>query len=349
MTLPDTPWMGVVLAKEANFYRVCLEAPDTPILLCTGRSRLKKMGERVMVGDRVRVEEPDFTDGAGVIAEILPRHSLLTRPPVANAQQIILVFALAEPSLEPWQLSRFLLHAEATGMQTQIVLNKCDLVSAAVRQEWQERLQTWGYNSFPLSVTQDQGFGPLHAALAGQITLCAGPSGVGKSSLIQRLIPDLSLRVGAVSGKLQRGRHTTRHVELFALPAGGLLADSPGFNQPELPPDPQALPEYFPEIRDRLQRGACQFNDCTHRDEPDCQVRGDWERYPHYLKFLGEAIARQTHQQHQPDAEAKVKVKITTAGQRSYEPRLDSKKYRRTSRRLRHQTLQDWEINLDDS
>ncbi|MEA5420269.1 small ribosomal subunit biogenesis GTPase RsgA [Spirulina sp. CCNP1310] len=349
MVLSDGPWLGVVLAKEANFYRVCLEAPDTPILLCTGRSRLKKMGERVMVGDRVRVEAPDFTDGAGVIAEILPRRSLLSRPPVANAQQIILVFALTEPSLEPWQLSRFLIHAEATGMETKIVLNKCDLVSPALQQAWQERIQAWGYPSFPLSVTQNQGFAPLYETLADRITLCAGPSGVGKSSLIQRLIPDLSLRVGAVSGKLQRGRHTTRHVELFPLPDGGLLADSPGFNQPELPPDPQALPDYFPEIGDRLQKGTCQFNNCTHRDEPDCQVRGDWERYPHYVKFLGEAIARQTQQQHQPDAEAPMKVKITTAGQRSYEPRLESKKYRRTSRRLHHQTLQDWETNLEDS
>jgi ribosome biogenesis GTPase len=344
-------WAGMVVAKQANFYQVRLEGAAQTTLLCTRRSRLKKVGKRVMVGDHVQVEDPDFTDAQGVICEILPRRTCLDRPPIANADQILLVFAIAQPTLDPWQLSRFLIQAEATGISTQICLNKCDLVPASEQQAWRTRLQAWGYAPLVISVEHQIGLDHLAAQLADRVTLFAGPSGVGKSSLIRTLIPDVEVRVADVSGKLQRGRHTTRHVELFELATGGLLADSPGFNKPDLVCEPRQLAHYFPEIRDRLPTHPCQFNDCIHHNEPDCGIRGDWERYDHYLKFLEEAIAAETVRHQQPDSEARVKVKIKTAGQRTYEPRLESKKYRRTSRRHRHQTLKDWEteLNREDS
>ncbi|MDB9495331.1 small ribosomal subunit biogenesis GTPase RsgA [Spirulina major CS-329] len=346
-TDPSLRWAGMVVAKQANFYQVRLEGATPATLLCTRRSRLKKLGQRVMVGDRVQIEDPDFTDAQGVICEILPRRTCLDRPPIANADQILLVFAIAQPALDPWQLSRFLIQAEATGIATQICLNKCDLVPSTEQQHWQARLQAWGYDPLVISVEHQTGLDQLATQLADRVTLFAGPSGVGKSSLIRTLIPDVDVRVAAVSGKLQRGRHTTRHVELFELTTGGLLADSPGFNKPDLVCEAQQLAGYFPEIRDRLAANPCQFNDCIHHNEPHCGVRGEWERYEHYLKFLAEAIAAETIRQQQPDSEAYVKVKIKTAGQRTYEPRLDSKKYRRTSRRHHHQTLKDWETELN--
>ena len=171
---------------------------------------------------------------------------------------------------------------------------------------------------------------------------------MGKSSLINLLIPSAHLRVAKVSGKLGRGRHTTRHVELFELPSRGLLADTPGFNQPELDCTPQELGKLFPEVRQRLAAGSCQFTDCLHQDEPNCVVRGDWERYEYYREFLALAIAHQESLKHQSNSESIVKVKNKRSGTEEFEPKLASKKYRRMSRRMQHQTLQDLYEDLDE-
>lgn len=341
--------VGTVIAVQANFYQVKLEDSRGDSLLCTRRSRLKKIGQKVMVGDRVSIEQPDWQDGRGAIAEVLPRTTVLQRPPVANTDLILLVFALEEPTLDPWQLSRFLVKAESTALQLYLCLNKCDLITLEQQRQWQQRLQRWGYEASFVSVEQRLGIEELLSHLEGKISVVAGPSGVGKSSLIDALIPTIELRVGKVSGKLQRGRHTTRHVELFELPDGGLLADSPGFNQPDLDCLPSELARYFPEARARLQQGSCQFSDCLHRDEPNCVVRGDWERYEYYLDFLEKAIARHTALQEQPDRESSVKLKVKRAGKSQYEPKLQAKKYRRTSRKTSHQNLQDiYETQLEE-
>ncbi|MBF2019130.1 MAG: small ribosomal subunit biogenesis GTPase RsgA [Hydrococcus sp. C42_A2020_068] len=337
--------LGTVVAVQANFYRVRLERPEgenyPQYLLCTRRTRLKKIGQQVMVGDRVAIEEPDYADERGAIAEVFPRKTELNRPPVANADQILLVFALEEPSLDAWQLSRFLVKAESTGLDLCLCLNKTDLVTKTQQQSWEERLGEWGYRPVFISIAANRGLEQLLDRLKNKITILAGPSGVGKSSLINKLIPAVEQRVSQVSGKLQKGRHTTRHVELFELPDGGLLADTPGFNQPDLDCDPAQLAQYFPEARMRLAQGNCQFNDCLHRDEPNCAVRGDWERYEHYLRFLEEAIARQEAIQQTRDEESTVKLKIKALGQHQYEPKLETKRYRRRSRREKHQALQD--------
>ncbi len=334
--------IGTVVAVQANFYHVKLENNDmAQFLLCTRRTRLKKIGQKVMVGDRIIVEEPDWQDARGAIAQVIPRTTELQRPPVANAQSILLVFAVEEPTLDPWQLSRFLVKAESTALNLCLCLNKCDLITQLQQQKWHERLEQWGYQANYISVQQQSGISELLEHLKGIITVVAGPSGVGKSSLIDTLIPSINLRIGEVSGKLQRGRHTTRHVELFELPGGGLLADSPGFNQPDLDCLPQNLAQYFPEARARLQTKSCQFSDCLHRDEPNCAVRGDWERYEYYLDFLDKAIASQDILDRQPDLESSLKLKVKKAGKSHYEPKLQTKKYRRTSRKTKHQNLQD--------
>ncbi len=345
-------WLGTVLATHANYYRVSLETQDRRadksqppvILLCTRRSRLMKIGQTVMVGDRVVIEEPDWQGLRGAIGEVLPRRSVLDRPPVANADQILLVFALAEPALDPYQLSRFLVKAESTGLEVQLCLSKQDLVATVEQISWLDRLRQWGYSASLISVSQDQGLETLLFHLQQKITIVSGPSGVGKSSLINRLIPQAALRTGAVSGKLARGRHTTRHVELFELPGGGLLADTPGFNQPDLMALPQDLAQYFPEIRERLTHTTCQFSDCLHRGEPNCAVRGTWERYEHYLEFLTEAIAYQQVLERQSNPESALKRKTKGKGHATFEPKLASEKYRRRSRRMEHQGLLSEEL-----
>lgn len=351
----DAPLVGTVLAVQANYYHVRLDTADvreqagTPrSLLCTRRARLKKIGQQVMVGDRVEVAEPDWVGGRGAIALVLPRQSVLDRPPVANAEQILLVFAVEEPAIEPYQLSRFLVKAESTGLKVCLCLNKSDLMTPDQREQQRDRFYGWGYKSIFISVRNHLGVAEISADLSQKISVIAGPSGVGKSSLINALIPTANLRVGAVSGKLSRGRHTTRHVELFALPHGGLLADTPGFNQPDLDCTPQELVSYFPEARQRLATGTCQFSDCMHRDEPNCVVRGDWERYAHYLEFLDVAIARQAVLNQQADPESTWKLK-TKRGKREYEPKLELKKYRRGSRRTQQQALQQLYQEAEES
>jgi len=364
---PTGQLLGTVLAVQANFYKVQLDeeggevgrlgrgeslvlnlphppippSPHIPILLCTRRARLKKIGQDVMVGDRVVVEEPDWAGGRGAIAEVLSRQTELDRPPIANVDQILLVFAVADPPLEPYQLSRFLVKAETTGLDVILCLNKSDLVSPAIQQQISDRLVGWGYQPLFISISNQLNIDQVAGYLNDKITVIAGPSGVGKSSLINTLIPNANLRVGEVSGKLARGRHTTRHVELFELPNGGLLADTPGFNQPDLDCTAEELIHYFPEARARLGVASCRFSDCVHRDEPDCVVRGDWERYEHYVEFLDQAIAHQTHLHHQADPESTMKLKSKGKGQSQYEPKLESKKYRRIARKTQLQDLQN--------
>jgi len=357
-----TQLVGTVLATQANFYRVKLDdAPKitvgsnlslTPtysnVLLCTRRARLKKVRQAVRVGDRVRVEEPDWIDGRGAISAVLERKTELDRPPIANVDQIFLLFALAQPDLDPIQLSRFLVKAESTQMSVFLGLNKADLVSPSMTQQWCDRLKSWGYSPIVLSLTSNTDFEDVYARLQQHITVVSGPSGAGKSSLLNALIPSVDVPVGDVSGKLGRGRHTTRHVELFGLPNGGFLADTPGFNQPDIDVSPSELAQCFPEIRQRLAARTCQFSNCLHRDEPNCAVRGEWERYPYYLNFLEDAIAYQQNQQRRSDDESGYKVKIGESGEHRLEPKLESKRYRKPSRRSQRQQLQNLYSDLND-
>lgn len=344
------PPIGTVVAVQANYYFVQFPPDATPVrqLLCTRRSRLKKVGQKVMVGDQVAVEEPDWQGERGAIAQVLPRSSQLDRPPIANATQILLVFAIAEPTLDPHQLSRFLIKAESTGMRVQLCLSKADLVDTVTQQDWHDRLQVWGYAPLCISTHKGIGLDPIRQLLQDQTTIISGPSGVGKSSLINQLIPHVELRVSEVSGKLGRGRHTTRHVELFELGDGGLLADTPGFNQPDLDCTPEALANYFPEIRQQLANDRCQFNNCRHCEEPGCVVRGEWERYPLYCQLLEESIERQQQAQRQTDPDATMKRKVRGKDQVTYEPRLNRHKYRQESRRAQQQVVQVMKGNVED-
>ncbi|NJM74840.1 MAG: small ribosomal subunit biogenesis GTPase RsgA [Acaryochloridaceae cyanobacterium RU_4_10] len=338
-------WVGTVLAVQANFYRVRLDPPqageglEQSELLCTRRARLKKLGQQVMVGDRAIVEEPDWMGQRGAIAEVLPRQSELERPPIANADQVLLVFAMADPVIDVYQLSRFLVAIESTGLKIIPCLSKADLVTARERREWCDRLQQWGYSAIAISVQTGVGLERLRHQLERRITVLAGPSGVGKSSLINAFAPHLDLRVGEISDHWRKGKHTTRHVELFELPQGGLLADTPGFSQPTLSYLPEDLIHAFPEGRERLASHNCQFKDCLHKDEPNCAVRDSWERYGDYLEFLEEAIAYQTQLRRSRNPESRLKLQSQQNGTSTYEPKLETKRYRRTSRRTQQQSL----------
>jgi len=330
-----------VVAVQANFCAVVLEAPEPGILarlLCTRRSRLDKSGQQVWVGDRVRLEAIDPGAARATVAAVEPRHNLLARPAVANVSRVVVVTALREPVLDPLQLTRFLITAEATGASVQLVLSKADALEPEAVAAWCQRVQAWGYPALPVSVRRGEGLEALRQALdqPGIAVLC-GPSGVGKSSLLNALLPDLELRVGAVSGRLQRGRHTTRHVELFPLGTQALVADSPGFNRPQPAPDPLQLVQAFPELRAALAASSCRFSNCRHLDDPGCAMATPWDRQELYRQCLIEVEAAAARQ---PEGESEPGLR-----QRGHrlELRLDPNLRRGSRRKGRQEQLESWE------
>ena len=173
--------------------------------------------------------------------------------------------------------------------QVQLLLTKGDLVEENQRSALVERLMGWGYDAWVVSSQTGAGIEELRQRLQDtELAVLCGPSGVGKSSVLNRLMPHLALRVGAVSGRLQRGRHTTRHVELFSIAPGARVADTPGFNRPDLPDDPSELGVLFPELRTQLSPWPCRFRNCLHRQEPGCGINRDWERFAFYKDALEE-------------------------------------------------------------
>ncbi|QNI90405.1 ribosome biogenesis GTPase / thiamine phosphate phosphatase [Synechococcus sp. BOUM118] len=284
--------VGIVVALQANYLEVELDqAPEQGLsrLLCTRRTRLSHRGETVHVGDRVRVEAIDPVQARAVVSGVEPRCSWLTRPQVANVSLVVVALAVDQPAFDPDQASRFLLTAERTGLPVQLLLTKGDLMEEHQRFALVERLMGWGYDSLVVSSQTGEGVEVLSQRLKDtELAVLCGPSGVGKSSVLNCLMPHLALRVGAVSGRLQRGRHTTRHVELFPIAPGSRVADTPGFNRPDLPDDPSELGILFPELRVQLSPWPCRFRDCLHRQEPGCGINREWERFEFYKDALQE-------------------------------------------------------------
>ncbi len=333
---------GLVVALQANYCWVLLDRPGpagVTRLLCTRRTRLAKSGQMICVGDRVGVDGIDWGSGRGAVAAVEPRAGLLERPAVANVSLVVVVVALAEPALDPLQLTRFLITAEAAGQPVQLVFSKADLLPPVAVEAWCRRVAAWGYPALAISTLRRQGLEGLRQRLSQQgLAVICGPSGVGKSSLLNGLCPELGLRVAAVSGRLQRGRHTTRHVELFSLAPGALVADTPGFNRPELPADPALLPLLFPEVRQRLAAGSCRFSDCLHQGEPGCVVGDDWERHGWYSACLAD-IRDQAERQERLGSRPP-QPGLRRRGDR-LEPRLDPQLRQASRRRQRQQAWQE--------
>ena len=278
------------MALQANFLEVELDHAPVGMpgrLLCTRRTRLAHRGAAVHVGDRVHLDAIDQGQARAVVADVEPRTSWLSRPAVANVSTVVVALAVEQPRFDPDQASRFLLTAERTGLAVQLLLTKCDLIDAAERSSFRSRLSGWGYDPLLISSATGEGIESLRQRLlSSELAVLCGPSGVGKSSALNALMPNLSLRVAGLSGRLQRGRHTTRHVELFSLSPGVRVADTPGFNRPDLPDDPAELGALFPELQRQLDPWPCRFSDCLHRGEPGCGVSREWERYSLYVRAL---------------------------------------------------------------
>lgn len=290
---------GIIVKALSGYYYVSDDQLGTTIQ-CRARGIFKKRGESPLVGDRVVYEETE--NGEGAVNGIMPRTSELVRPPVANADLAVLVFSVIRPELNLQLLDKFLVHIEHAGLDSLIVLTKLD---AAERSEDAGRIgrdiddavalyEGIGYRVLAVSARQGTGLEELRGLLADHVSVFAGQSGVGKSSLLNALVPGLKMETNEISEKLGRGKHTTRHVELVELPGGGFVADTPGFSQldfQELGID--EIGSCFREFRELAQ--GCKFRGCTHIHEPGCAVLAELEaggiaesRYRHYKDFMNE-------------------------------------------------------------
>ena len=293
---------GIVVALKANFLIVEIDHKNFKDhlfdefygkirLLCIRRSKLNYQGLFIDVGDIVCVESIDYKNKRAVVSDVEPRQSFLKRPAVANVTLVSICISADEPLFDMEQTSRFLLTAECANIEPLIILTKIDLITKNDLILYINKFKSWGYDCIPVSIHNSQGIDSLIERLRKtKLTVLAGPSGVGKTSLINHLIPTVSLPTSSVSKKLKRGTHTTRHVELFAIGNGSLLADTPGFNRPEIVCEPSDFAFLFPEFRTQLSNSQCKFRNCLHRDEPGCVIDKDLERYPFYRENLEEMI-----------------------------------------------------------
>lgn len=257
---------GRVLGVLGGFYTV---RTDEGTVECRGRGSLRKQGVSPLAGDLVRVTVQE--DGTGAIEELLARKNALRRPPVANVDCLVLVSSVTDPAPNLPVLDAMIALAEEQEIEPIIVFNKSDLEDAAALHALYEQA---GFRTFTVSAETGDGVETLKTALSGKICVFSGNSGVGKSSLLNRLDPRLGLSTGETSRKLGRGRHTTRATVLYEREDGGFFADTPGFSSLELPRltdiDPDNLPFCFREFLPYL--GKCKFASCHHVSEKGCAV-----------------------------------------------------------------------------
>lgn len=291
---------GLVIRAQSGFFTV---ESDQGLITCRLRGRLKqgrRHGDIIAVGDRVQVSRSD--DGSGMIESIDQRKTMFSRMAptargefqqilIANPDQVVIVFSVIDPEPHLRMLDRFLIVAEKANIPSLIVFNKVDLVGKSITRKYYGHYEKIGYPVLYTSAHTGTDVKKLHTQLKGKISVLAGPSGVGKSSLLNAIQPELGLSVRNVSAATGKGRHTTVVREMFALHGGGYIADTPGLKALALwDIEPEEVDGYFPELRTLVHR--CKFSNCMHLHEPDCAVKEaverdeiNPERYESYLRL----------------------------------------------------------------
>ena len=280
---------GRIVRSLSGFYDV---QTSEGLITCRARGILRKVGNSPLTGDLVEIT---VERGKGMVEKILPRKNKFIRPAVANIDALVVFAANVNPVTEPYLIDRVAAIAGDQNVQVVLCINKCDLDPAVDLVRIYEHA---GFTVICTSAETGEGIDLLRQAIAGKLVAFTGNSGVGKSSILNRLAPELNLATGEVSEKLGRGRHTTRHVELFCLGADTYVADTPGFSSFDTDQMDVILKENlqyaFPDFGSFI--GKCRFDDCSHRKEPDCAVRAAFEsgeieksRYESYLKLYEKA------------------------------------------------------------
>lgn len=280
---------GRIIRSLSGFYDV--QTPEG-VVTCRGRGSLRRSGDSPLTGDMVEIS---LEHGKGMVEKILPRQNRFIRPAVANVDALVVFVSNVNPVTEPFLVDRVAAIAGDQEVPVYICVNKCDLDPA------EDLVRIYTHAGFPVicaSAETGEGVEQLRELLRGKLVAFTGNTGVGKSSMLNALCPGLGLATGAVSEKLGRGRHTTRHVELYCLEENIFVADTPGFSSFDTEQMDVLLKENlqytFPDFAPYL--GKCQFHDCSHRAEPNCAVRmaveaGEVEktRYDSYLRLYEKA------------------------------------------------------------
>lgn len=280
---------GIIIKGIGGFYYVKTEKGE--VCECKARGVFRKDNIKPAIGDKVTIEEEN---GKGSIVKIHERRTFMVRPPVSNIDNLLIVTAAKNPDPDLLLIDKMIVTAEYKGITPILCINKTDLSDGA---EVTDIYKNTGYTVLTVSTYENRGIDRLQELLKGKITAFAGPSGVGKSSILNELISE-NAETGEISKKIKRGKHTTRHVELFELEKGGYIFDTPGFSSFELENIPaNELFRLFPEMRD--VEGRCRFKGCVHKNEPDCAVKEMLKnneisnsRYENYLSIYDILKAR---------------------------------------------------------
>jgi len=291
---------GKIVKGIAGFYYVHCNA-NGGVYECKAKGVFRKDHKKPLVGDNVVFEILDEEKKLGNIQEILPRHSELIRPAVANVDQALVIFSICKPQPNFNLLDRFLVMMHQQSIPTIICFNKLDIDESNMGSEYEEVYRKCGYQTLSVSAREKRGIDTLMNLLENKTTTVAGPSGVGKSSLVNCLQSGIVMETGAISEKIERGRHTTRHSELIAIKENTYILDTPGFSSLGLfDLEKEELAQFYPEFAE--QEKYCKFGGCSHISEPICGVKDAVEegiiekiRYENYCLLYEELKAKKKY------------------------------------------------------
>ena len=290
---------GKIVKGISGFYYV--HVVESGIYECKAKGIFRQQKMKPLVGDDVEIDIISEEKKTGNVAAILPRKNALIRPAVANVDQALLIFAAASPNPNFNLLDRFLVMMGRQDVPVILCFNKCDLITEEQQQEIASIYEASGCEILFVSAKKELGLKELQEILAGKTTTVAGPSGVGKSSLINLLAPEACMETGEISKKIERGRHTTRHAELIQLKEDCYIMDTPGFSSLYLPEmEKEELQDCYPEFA--AFEPYCRFQGCSHISEPDCGVKEALSkgkihpvRYENYCQLYGELKDRKKY------------------------------------------------------
>lgn len=290
---------GKIVKGISGFYYV--HVVESGIYECKAKGIFRQQKMKPLVGDDVEIDIISEEKKTGNVAAILPRKNALIRPAVANVDQALLIFAAASPNPNFNLLDRFLVMMGRQDVPVILCFNKCDLITEEQKQEIASIYEASGCKILFVSAKKELGLKELQEILEGKTTTVAGPSGVGKSSLINLLAPEACMETGEISKKIERGRHTTRHAELIQLKGDGYIMDTPGFSSLYLPEmEKEELQDCYPEFA--AYEPYCRFQGCSHISEPDCGVKEALSegkihpvRYENYCQLYGELKDRKKY------------------------------------------------------
>ena len=285
--------LGLVTKKFNEFFFVDLKNKEnfgnSERFLCKVRKSINFKDQFIYVGDEVVIDNIDLKSKRALIISLKKRQNLLTRPSVANISDIYITFSVDEPALNLSQVNRFLISAESIGVEVSLVLTKCDLISDKRRTFLLEKFEKWGYKAIILNLQKSDSFINLLSELKQKkCSIFMGPSGVGKTTLLNMIIPGLKNSTAPVSSKIKRGKNTTRNVELFSISNQSYIVDTPGFNMQPLDFDISLLPSFYSEIyKQVIDEGIrCKFRNCLHLNDEGCNLDKSFERYIFYKEMI---------------------------------------------------------------